>query len=107
MKAFTILALLIVASPFVAAAINFNQPLTTQEQQAFDKILEPIMKIYRFLKYIATAIGVVMLVIAGVQFTTAGGDTKGKENARNRAVGVIFGLVLIWVAPVIVQAIFS
>ena len=44
--------LLIVAMTFVIpialAEVNFDQPLTAQETQQFDQILNPLMKIYNF-----------------------------------------------------------
>jgi type IV secretory pathway VirB2 component (pilin) len=60
-----------------------------------------------FIKYAATIIGVLMLVFAGISFITAGGDMAKREHAKNRGFGVVIGLILIWVAPLIVQFIIS
>ena len=102
-----IFMLVLIASPFVAAAIDFNQPPSAQEQQQFDAILHPVMKVYNFLKYAATVIGVLMMVFAGVSFIMAGGDPAGKEKAKNMATFVVVGLIVIWVAPLIVNYVFS
>ena len=103
--------LLIVAMTFVIpialADVNFDQPLTAQETQQFDQILNPLMKIYNFIKYAATIVGVLMLVFAGITFITAGGDQAQKEKAKNMGAGVIIGLILIWVAPLVVRYIFG
>ena len=107
MKKALILMLLIFAIPFVMAAPDFNKKLTQAEQQQFDKILEPIMKIYNFIKYAASVIGVVMFVFSGITFVTAGGDMKKKEEAKSRAMYVIVGLIVIWIAPLVVNYIFS
>ena len=48
-----------------------------------------------------------MLVFAGVTFITAGGDTGQKEKAKNMAMGVVIGLIIIWIAPTVVEFIFS
>jgi len=99
--------LLLITLPNVLGAIDFEQSITPQEEQQFDQILSPIMKIYNFIKYAATVIGVMMLVFAGISFLTAGGEQLKKDKAKNTAFGVVIGLVLIWVAPYIVQFLFS
>jgi hypothetical protein len=102
-----IFLLLLFATPLVLAAIDFNQSITPQEQQQFDQILAPVMKVYNFVKYAATVAGVLMLVFAGITFITAGGEQAKKEQAKNMAVGVVIGLIVIWVAPLVVGYIFS
>ena len=103
----TILVLLVLALlvlPGVIAAVDFNQGLTAEEKQSFDGILAPVMKIYKFVQYAGTIVGVLMLVFSGISFAISGGDIAKKEKAKNMGVGVVIGLVLIWVAPLIVQA---
>jgi len=107
MKSIVLFLLFLLAIPCVFAAIDFEQGITPQEEQQFDQILSPVMKVYNFIKYAATVIGVLMLVFAGVSFLTAGGEQLKKEKAKNTAVGVVIGLVLIWVSPYIVQYLFS
>ncbi|MEK6955721.1 MAG: TrbC/VirB2 family protein [Nanoarchaeota archaeon] len=91
--------------PGILAAVDFNQDLTPEEQQSFDGILEPVMKVYRFIQYAATVVGVLMLVFAGISFATSGGEMVKKERAKQMAAGVVIGLILIWVAPLIVSVI--
>jgi type IV secretory pathway VirB2 component (pilin) len=93
--------------PFVLAAIDFEAGITPEEEAQFDGILAPVMKVYNFIKYAATMIGVLVLVFAGISFITAGGEMAKKEQAKNMAFGVVIGLILIWVAPLIVQYVFS
>jgi hypothetical protein len=95
--------LLLLVMPFVLAELDFNGNLTDAEKEQFDQILAPLMKIYDFLKYAATAIGVLMFVNAGITFVTAGGEQAKKEKAKQMAVGVVIGLVLIWTAPLVVR----
>lgn len=99
--------LLILATPVVLGAVDFDQTLTPEEEKQFDAILAPVMKIYNFIKYAATVAGVLMLVFAGITFITAGGEQGKKERAKNMAVGVIIGLIIIWVAPLVVKYIFA
>jgi type IV secretory pathway VirB2 component (pilin) len=101
---------LLVSIIFVQAAyaeLDFDTELSSDEEATIDEILEPVMKVYRFIKYTATVIGVLMLVFAGISFATSGGDNAQKERAKNTAAGVVVGLILIWVAPLIVEYIFT
>ena len=91
----------------VHAEIDFDSELSEEDEATFDEILAPVMKVYQFIKYAATIIGVLMLVFAGISFATSGGDNGQKERAKNTAAGVIIGLILIWVAPVIVEYLLS
>src|SRR3989338_774065 len=93
--------------PAVYAEIDFDGEISGEEQAQFDEILSPVMKIYNFVKYAATVAGVLMLVFAGISFVTSVGEQLKKEKAKNTAAGVIIGLIVIWVAPLIVQYIFS
>lgn len=104
-KSLVILCLLLFCAinPAVFAALDFDGELTAEEEDTFDAILAPVMKVYQFIKYAATIIGVLMLVFAGISFATSGGDTAQKERAKDTAMGVVIGLILIWVAPLIVE----
>ena len=108
MKKTVVLALLLLlCMPIVLAEINFSQELTPEEEEQFDQILNPVMKVYNFIKYAATVIGVLMIVFAGIIYITSGGEQAKKERAKNMAVGVIIGLIIIWVAPLVVRYIFA
>jgi hypothetical protein len=107
MKWGLIALLLLLTIPSVLAVIDFDQGLTQDEEDMIDEILAPVMKVYNFIKYTATVVGVLMLVFAGITFVTAGGDQGQKEKAKNMAVGVVIGLIIIWVAPLVVEFIFT
>jgi hypothetical protein len=107
MKWGLIALLLLLTIPSVLAVIDFDQGLTQDEEDMIDDILAPVMKVYNFIKYTATVAGVLMLVFAGFTFVTAGGDQGQKEKAKNMAVGVVIGLIIIWVAPLVVEFIFT
>ena len=102
MKKLALLLLFLLAIPLVVAELDFDDELTDKEKDDMDEILSPLMKIYNFIKYSATMVGVLMFVFAGISFVTAGGDQAKKEKAKQMAVGVVIGLVLIWVAPMVV-----
>ena len=107
MKWFAILALLLVlATPLVAAA-GFDDDIDDDDKKKFDEILEPVMKIYNFVKYSATVIAVLFLVFAGVTFIISSNDPSKREQAKTMAAYIIIGLIVIWVAPLVVEFLLS
>jgi len=107
MKILMVLMLCLFIVPFALAELDFDEGLSEEEEDLIDEILEPVMKVYNILKYVATIIGVLMIVFAGISFVTAGGQTTKKDNAKHMITGVVVGLIIIWVAPLMVNLIFS
>ena len=93
---------IVIAVQFVLA-VDFNQPISTQDKATFDQILTPVMKIYNMAKYFSTAIAVVVLLFAGISFITSAGNPGKREQAKNIGMYVIIGLVIIWAAPLVVN----
>jgi len=102
-KILQIIALALILLMPIVSAVDFNQTISAQDQAKFDAILSPVMKIYNFVKYAATVIAVILLVFAGVSFITNGGDVAKREQAKMMIMYIVIGLVVIWVAPLIVQ----
>ena len=84
-------------------AVDFSQPPSSADKSTFDQILVPVMKIYNLIKYVATAIAVIVLTIAGIFYMTGGDDPKKRDTAKNMATYVIIGLFVIWAAPLVVN----
>jgi len=104
---FAFLALtLFMAMPLVMA-VDFSQGPSASEQQTFNQILEPVMKIYNLVKYVASVIAAIALLFAGVTYMISGSDPKKRDNAKGMAMYVIIGLVVIWAAPLVVNLIVS
>jgi type IV secretory pathway VirB2 component (pilin) len=95
--------LFLVFSPTALAVIDYNQGLTQQEQDTVDQILQPVMKIYNIIKYVASVIAVLAIVFAGVSFLTSGGDQGKRERSKMMMGYIVIGLVIIWVAPLVVS----
>ena len=95
--------LIILLSLPMVQAVDFDQEISEEDKQTFDKILEPVMKIYNFVKYSATVLAVIFLVFAGVTFITSGNDQAKRESAKTMATYIIIGLIIIWVAPLVVN----
>ena len=98
-------ALLLIASflalPLVSA--EFNQTISPEDKATFDQILAPVLKIYNLIKYVATFIAVIVLVLAGANYIMSGSDPKRRENVKSMIMYVVIGLVIIWAAPLIVS----
>ena len=100
-KLVLVLTLLILALPTVFA-VDFDEDISSEDKATFDNILEPVMKIYSFVKYTATVLAVVFLLFAGVTFIMSGNDQGKREQAKMMATYIIIGLIVIWVAPLVV-----
>ncbi len=105
MKVQKLVAFAIIAYIFALQIVSaqFNGTITQEEQQTFNTILEPIIRIYNLIKYAATFIAVIMLVLAGVSYITSGSDPGKRESSKNTIMYVFIGLAIIWAAPWFVQ----
>ena len=97
-----VLALALVALP-VRADIDLSKPPSDADKATFDKILEPVLKIYTFVKYIATAIAGIILLLAGISYMTSGSDPKKRDTAKGIVMYVLIGLIIIWGTPFAVK----
>jgi len=88
---------------YSASAASATPPSDSSDTSTFDKILEPVWKVYSFVKYIATAIAAIFLVFAGIMYMTSGSDMMQRDNAKHMISYVIVGLIVIWAAPFVVQ----
>jgi len=84
-------------------AVDFDQDISAQDQATFDEILEPVMKIYNLIKYSATVLAVIVLLFAGISYMISGSNPGKREKAKNMAMYVLIGLVVIWAAPLVVN----
>ena len=97
-----ILLILLLSLP-VVMAVDFDTDLSDEDKATFDKILEPVMKVYNMVKYIATVIAVIILLFAGVTYMISGSNPGKREKAKTMAMYVIIGLIIIWAAPLVVN----
>jgi hypothetical protein len=95
------------ASSMAMAAVDFSQAPSAADQATFDQILEPVMRIYNLVKYFASAIAGIALLVAGVTYMTSGSDPKKRDNAKSMGMYVVIGLLVIWAAPMLVSLVVS
>lgn len=98
-----VLALLLVPTIALAESAPLNGELSNEDKEKFDEILQPVMKIYNFVKYVASVIAVIFLLYAGISYMISGNDPRKRDQSKNIAAYVIIGLIIIWAAPLIVQ----
>ncbi|OIO42602.1 hypothetical protein AUJ63_02325 [Candidatus Pacearchaeota archaeon CG1_02_35_32] len=104
MKAqFFAVALLLSLIVMPLAAAQFNETISPEDKATFDQILEPVLRIYNLVKYAATFIAVIVLVLAGANYIMSGSDPKRREGAKNMVMYVLIGLAIIWAAPLVVE----
>ncbi len=74
-----------------------------QAQGDIDAIKAPLNKIYDLVKGIVTVVALLALTFAGAQFMLSSGDPKAHDAAKTIVTSSIIGLVLVWVAPLLVN----
>jgi type IV secretory pathway VirB2 component (pilin) len=102
---FAFLAIALFTAMPLVMAVDFSQGPSSADQQTFNQILEPVMKIYNLVKYVASVIAALALLFAGITYMMSGSDPKKRDNAKSMAMYVIIGLVVIWAAPLVVNLI--
>ena len=85
------------------SAASTAPPASSSDTSTFDQILQPVWKLYKFLKYIATAVATLVLVYAGITYAISGSDVTKRESAKHMIGYVVLGMIVIWAAPFIVQ----
>lgn len=65
-------------------------------------ITEPINKIYDLVKAVISILGILALTVAGGYYMFSGSNIQHRENAKSMASYAVIGLVLVWVAPLVV-----
>ena len=108
MKLWALFAMLLMIGVTIPLALadtraNLDTTVSAEDQARFDQILEPVMKIYNFIKYVASAVAVIFLLYAGISFMVSGDDPRKRDQAKSIATYVIIGLLIIWAAPMVGQ----
>jgi hypothetical protein len=99
--------LALICLPMVSADdyLDIDIEITQDEIDQFETILEPVIYIYNFVKYISTLVAAMFLLYAGISYMTSGSDPKKRDTAKNIAMYVIIGLIVIWATPYIINLI--
>ena len=68
-----------------------------------DDITAPVTKIYDLIKNIVSVLGIIAITVAGAMYMFSGSNIKSRENAKSMVSYAVIGLVLVWVAPLVVN----
>ena len=67
-----------------------------------DQITAPISKIYDLIKAVVSILGIIAITVAGAYYMFSGSNIQARDNAKSTVSYAVVGLVLVWVAPLIV-----
>ena len=70
---------------------------------AVGEITAPINKIYDLLKAVISILGIIAITVAGAMYMFSGSNIQSRESAKSMVSYAIIGLVLVWVAPLVVN----
>ena len=90
-----ILSIILIA-PFIVGAVTIDNPLKT------DDINELIKTIATIISGIALAVGIVMIVIAGIQYIASAGNEEKAKKARQTITNTLIGVAIVVSASFIV-----
>jgi len=106
MKQYTLIALVLFILTLLPSVLGdsaeIDEEISEDDKEKFDAILAPVLKIYNFIKYIASVVAGIFLLYAGITYMSSGSDPKKRDQAKGIASYVVIGLIVIWAAPFIV-----
>lgn len=70
-------------------------------------ISETLATVIQFLFVVAVILALGFLVYGGIRWITSGGDKGGVENARNTIIAAIIGLIVVFLAYVIINLVLT
>ncbi|MFH0970155.1 MAG: pilin [Candidatus Diapherotrites archaeon] len=88
--------------PVVVMLLLFSGLVFAQNASVTD-ITAPIDKIYELIKSVVSILGIIAITAAGAWYMFSGNNIQSRENAKSMVSYSIVGLVLVWVAPLIVN----
>ncbi|MBI4147290.1 TrbC/VirB2 family protein [Candidatus Woesearchaeota archaeon] len=67
------------------------------------QITAPITNIYDLVKGVVLILGIIAITVAGAIYMFSGSNIQTRENAKSMVSYAVVGLVLVWVAPLMVN----
>lgn len=92
-----ICSIILIAAPLIANALILENPLQYDD---LNKLIEGIADA---LAILASAVGVVMIIIAGIQYMTSAGNEEQAKKARKTIFYTIIGVAIVLAADFIVN----
>lgn len=88
-------------------ACNTLNNLNSSEGCGSSGLTDFIKNIVNILSYVVGLIAVIMVIVAGINFTTSGGDANKVSSAKSTLVYALIGLVLVALAQLIVRVVLT
>ena len=73
------------------------------QQATITQITQPITNIYDLIKAAVSILGIIAITLAGAMYMFSGGNVGQREQAKSMVSYSVIGLVLVWIAPLIVS----
>src|SRR3989344_5192130 len=86
--------------PIITALLLFSQFALAA---GVDDITAPVTKIYDLIKNVVSVLGIIAITVAGAMYMFSGSNIQSRENAKGMVSYAVVGLVLVWVAPLMVN----
>jgi len=83
------------------ALLLFAQAALAAEGE-IDQITEPLNRIYDLVKAVISVVAILAITFAGVKFMFSGDNIQAREGAKSLVGYCVAGLVIVWVAPILV-----
>lgn len=97
--AFILLPLILLPIYSMAVAADIDDDPTSEETDAFDEILTPVMSVYRLVKYAAAIMGALALAVAGTMYMFSANNVQRREQSKSWFGYIMIGLVVILGTP--------
>lgn len=86
--------LAVLASPAFAMAVTFNFAGTRPDNAPFASVPDMLTRIINFLLIIAGIAFVLLFLVGGITYLTAGGDKDGEAKAKRMLANAVIGLII-------------
>ena len=80
----------------------FFVPIVAAAEGDVDLIMEPLNKIYDLVKGVVSVAAILAITFAGAKFMFSGDNIQAREGAKSMISYAVVGLVVVWIAPVLV-----
>ncbi len=88
--------------PVLLTLFLFLSPMVYAVDADVEAILEPVNKIKDLVIAAVSIFAVIIIIFAGAKFMVSGDNIQAREGAKSMLTYAVIGLVVIWVAPLLV-----
>jgi len=85
----------------LATLLLFAQAALAAEAD-IEQITAPLNRIYDLVKAVISVVAILAITFAGAKFMFSGDNVQAREGAKSMVGYAVVGLVIVWVAPVLV-----